>query len=273
MSFSSDLKAEIISGLYKNACCRRSLIHGALSAKGVVDAEQITISVESVSVAEYLSSLIKEFFGRDAIISKPKNGGRRLIVSFKSASAEKFITDFLTCEGRGINAKCAACQSAYIRGIFLVSGRMSDPEKQFCLEFSLGNRARKLLEYFEELGLYLKISERASETLLYTKNSSYIEDFLALAELHSTAFEIINLKISNDFKNNANRLRNFDTVNITKAVDAANSQIAAITVLIERGLLSSLPPELEQTARLRLEHPDMSMTQLANCSVPHVSKS
>lgn len=273
MSFSSDLKTEITGAIYKSACCRRSLLHGALSAKGMLDGEQIIISVESVAVAEYLATLIKEFFGRDAIISTSLKGGRRRTLAFVSASAEKYITDFITQKTPTSTLKCASCQSAYLRGIYLVSGRMSDPSKQFCLEFSLGNRTLKFLNYFESLGLYMKTTDRITEKLLYTKNSSYIEDFLALSELHSATFEIMNLKISNDFKNNANRLRNFDTVNITKAVDAANAQISAINALKDRGLLSSLPPELEQTAKLRLRHPDMSMAQLANCSVPPVSKS
>ena len=83
----------------------------------------------------------------------------------------------------------------------------------------------------------------------------------------------MNIKIANELKNNANRLRNFDTVNITKAVDAANSQITVIRELYDRNLLGSLPSELEATARLRLENPDMSLAQLAIHSVPPVSKS
>ena len=47
----------------------------------------------------------------------------------------------------------------------------------------------------------------------------------------------------------------------------------AILQLEESNLLSSLPDELERTARLRLLYPDLSLTQLAAVSVPPISKS
>ena len=83
----------------------------------------------------------------------------------------------------------------------------------------------------------------------------------------------MNVKIKNDFMNNANRLRNFDTVNISKAVDAASAQYALIKKLYDNGLMSHLPEELHETARMRLENPDMSLSQLARSSVPTISKS
>ena len=169
--------------------------------------------------------------------------------------------------------KCSLCRMAFLRGIYFACGRLSDPSKQFCLEFSLGNRVDTFLEFFDMLGLEFKIANRRSENLLYTKNSTVIEDFLSLAELNNAAFEIMNIKIANELKNNANRLRNFDTVNITKAVDAANSQILVIRELKRKNLLGSLPPELEATARMRLDNPDMSLAQLAIHSVPPVTKS
>ena len=42
--------------------------------------------------------------------------------------------------------------------------------------------------------------------------------------------------------------------------------------LAKRGLLSSLPEELERTARLRLEHKDLSLSQLAPLCVPPITK-
>ena len=169
--------------------------------------------------------------------------------------------------------KCASCTSAYLRGLFFSCGRVSDPKKQFCLEFSLGNRLELFLEEFEELGFEFKTAVRKSERILYTKNSAVIEDFFAAAELNDVAYTVMNIKIANEFMNNANRLRNFDTVNISKAVDAANPQCAVIKKLIENGLFNTLPDDLQETAKMRLNHPDMSMAQLALHSTPQISKS
>ena len=171
------------------------------------------------------------------------------------------------------NEKCPSCTAAFLKGVFFATGRYSDPSKQFCLEFSLGNRISIINNSFLDLGFEFKQATRKSENLIYTKNSCVIEDFFAASDLNDTTYEIMNIKIRNDFLNNANRLRNFDTVNILKAVDAAAPQLSVIKELEALGLLTMLPDELEDTARLRLKNPDLSLTQLARMSVPPLSKS
>ena len=46
-----------------------------------------------------------------------------------------------------------------------------------------------------------------------------------------------------------------------------------IKKLIENGLFNTLPDDLQETAKMRLNHPDMSMAQLALHSTPQISKS
>lgn len=273
MSFSSDLKNEIISTSAKSSCCRRAFLQGVLSARGKVCDGDVMLSLESLPMAEYTASLIKEAYGKDANIGSSPRGGRCKYLSFASPAARQYLDMLFSDVSVLFREKCQSCRSLYLRGIFFACGRISDPVKQFCLEFSLENRAKYFLDYFESLGLSFKLASRKSETLLYTKNSSQIEDFFAFAELHSAAFEIMNSKIANEFKNNANRIRNFDTVNISKAVSTAAFQCSLFEKLLEKGLLNSLPEELEATARLRLANPDMSMAQLAIHSTPPISKS
>ena len=273
MSFSQEVKAEIMTSQYKSSCCRRALLNGILSSKASVVGASVVFNIETAELAVFTSALIKEFFGKDTLIAAPARGGRCKTVTFESKAAKSYITGINTNGNVIPYYKCQYCQMAYLRGIFFSTGRVTDPSKQFCLEFSLGKRANIFLKMFEELGLDFKVSNRSGETLLYTKNSSVIEDFFSLAELNNATFAIMNIKIANDLKNNANRLRNFDTVNISKAVDAANAQTTMIKELYERGLLGSLPDELEQTAKLRLANPDMSLAQLAIHSVPPISKS
>ena len=118
----------------------------------------------------------------------------------------------------------------------------------------------------------MKCSERMEQPVLYLKNSGAIEDFFALAMMNATAFRMMNAKIESDIRNTANRIANCETNNIEKAVAASSRQIAAIEELASRGLLSSLSEELERTARLRLEHQDLSLAQLAAISVPPITK-
>ena len=83
----------------------------------------------------------------------------------------------------------------------------------------------------------------------------------------------MNAKIEGELRNNANRVFNCDTNNIDKAVRASLKHISYISRLDEANLLSSLPEELEATARLRLLYKDYSLAQLAAISVPSISKS
>ena len=273
MSFSYDIKYEIMSAAYKNACCRRALLDGILASKANVTESGVVFNTENNDTAVFANTLIKEIFGNDGEIGAPLKGGRCKTVTFRSKSAAAYINSQNGSGRVTFSERCTLCKMAFLRGVFFSTGRMTDPSKQFCLEFSLGNKIDAFAELFRRLGLEMKISLRGTEKLLYTKNSTVIEDFFSMAELNNATFEVMNIKIANELKNNANRLRNFDTVNITKAVDAANAQITVIRELERRNLLGSLPSELESTARMRLENPDMSLSQLAIHSVPAVTKS
>ena len=273
MSFSYDVKDYIIKAQYKNVCCRRALLQGAFAAKGYSEDENIaSINFEKKDIIDFVSRLVKEFYGKEMITSSLPRGGRGKKNTFFGKAMAKYISS-INDGNIDFNQKCPLCLSSFLKGVFLASGRVSNPEKQFCLEFSLGNRSESFMEYFAELGFDFKINERKSECVLYTKNSSVIEDFFALAELNDIAYTFMNIKIANEFLNNANRLRNFDTVNISKAVDAANSQYQLIKKLHDNELMGLLPDELRDTAKLRFENPDMSLSQLARVSIPPISKS
>ncbi len=273
MSFASELKDHIMKAQYKNACCRRSLLYGILAAKGELsDNFGVSFNVDGSNTALFVKALIKEAYTKEATVAPPPKGGRCKRVSFEGKAAYKFISD-TEAQNMPDTEKCPLCHSAFLRGVFLACGRLSDPDKQFCLEFSAKNKVNCLLDILSSDGLELKAHHRGTEELLYTKNSAVIEDFLALAELQEAAFHFMNVKISNELKNDANRHRNFDTANITKAVNAAGEQFAVIDALAKSKLLDKLPEELAETARMRLANPDMSLAQLAIHSVPPISKS
>lgn len=273
MSFSTKIKDEIMSGQIKKFCCRRSLLHGIISSKAELSNDMILLRVENNEIALYAKTLIKEFFGRDATITCSEKGGRCKFLSFKSQSCVKYITDFLSGCGSPFVENCQFCKASYLKGVFLSAGRITDPQKQYCLELSLGNRTDLFIYIFEELALYMKTRARTTEKLLYTKNSQVIEDFFAIADIQSAAFEIINTKIKKDFTNNANRARNLDTVNISRYVNTGKEQAKAISELEKRGLLKKLPEDLLKTAKLRMEFPDLSLAQLSLKFVPPLTKS
>lgn len=271
MSFCSEQKNEIIDGATLQPCCKRALLQGILSAKGLYDEREILLSVDSRKTAEFIAALIHEIFTKTAEISTSEKGGRRVILKFSSPAAIRYLKSFNT-DGNYFSEGCAACHSAFLRGIFLVSGRVSDPKKQYLLEFLVPHHRERIIAFFEENGLTPRVSQKTNETLIYFRKSTDIEDFFALAGMNDAMYAIMNEKINSELRNNVNRIINCTTSNIGKAVSASHQQIELIEQLIEKGLISQLPDELEATARLRLQHRDMSLAQLAALITPKISK-
>ena len=118
-----------------------------------------------------------------------------------------------------------------------------------------------------------KQTERKGSSILYFKQSETIEELLALMGAPVSAMTVMQAKIEKDWRNDANRKTNCDTANVTKAVDAAQEQLAALRTLEAQGRLDTLPEKLLQTALLRREHPEATLSELAELHEPPTSKS
>lgn len=271
MSFSLQEKNEIINQPIKSACCKMAFLSGILASKAAIDGGIIKINAFSDEAIDFISKLVMDIYGKTTEVSCLKVGGRVKILSFRAPSAIKYVEGFKIQREPFPNG-CKFCINHFLKGVFFASGRVTDPKKQYLLEFSLNNH-EFFAEFFEKLGLPVKLSERGKEKILYMKKSSLLEDFFALAGMNGTAFHVINAKIEKEIRNNVKRVANCETNNIGKLVAASHEQIVAIEKLANRGLLSSLPEELEKTAKLRLEHKDLSLSALSKISVPPISKS
>ena len=270
MSFSSEQKNGIIEQQYKNACCRRALLCGILSSKATVSNGAVILNLETAAFAEFCARLVSEFYGRVPEIRAM--GGRCKTVIFESKAARKYIEAIADGGASLFQEKCPSCRASFFRGFFLAAGRVSDPTVQYHLEFSPISNHSCFADMLSESGIEVKSALRKGKTVLYAKKSGILEDFFALIGINNAAFALMNAQIEGELRNNANRVFNCDTNNIDKSVRASHKQIIAITRLEEANLLSSLPEELEKTARLRLLHKDLSLAQLAAVSVPAISK-
>lgn len=271
MSFSSEQKKDIILQPIKNACCRRAFLEGVMAARAVVVDETITLSVHGAQTAAFLGQMIRDNYSKEPTITTSSSGGRCRIVAFEAKSALAYLSSFYSEELFYIE-KCPVCQSAFLRGVFLAAGRVSDPTKQYSLEFSLKGATDRFCDFFKEIGMTPRVSRKPNEVVIYFKNSAEIEDYFALANMNQTTFAFMNAKIQAEIRNNANRIANCETNNIVKAVSSSMEQVKIIEELASRGLLSQLPEELEKTARLRMEHRDLSLSQLAALITPKVTK-
>ena len=68
-------------------------------------------------------------------------------------------------------------------------------------------------------------------------------------------------------------MMNSDTSNMEKQLDASRRQIEAIRALSLSKGLGTLPPSLQQVARLRLSQPEATLSQLGEMLDPPLGKS
>jgi len=167
------------------------------------------------------------------------------------------------------------CRRSFIRGAFLTGGAVTDPAKSYHLEIVTNhfNVSRQTFSLLLEMGFSPKETSRSGNFIIYFKQSSAIEDILTYIGAPIHAMEIMSAKIEKDVRNTVNRKVNCDTANVTKIVDAAAAQIMAIEKIEMAGALKNLPDKLKQTAELRLKNPDLSIKELADISIPPVTKS
>ncbi len=276
MSVSAEQKKEIIEHIYKSPCCRRAILSGILFAKAVADNKRITLSLSSAEYAEFTSKLISEFYGV-AYINRSSSGGRHIFVSFDSPAVAKYLLEIDKLSDLDMNVifprKCRSCLSSFLRGVFLAGGRLSDPKKQYALEFSLGSRTEIFGQMLSALGMDPLISHKKNGAILYFRKGDEIEEFYGHAGLNSIVFDVIEQKITSLARRESQRYLNCVTNNLGRMAAVSERQIAIISKLEELKLLSSLPEELEETARLKLKYPDLPLSALASQMIPAISKS
>lgn len=177
----------------------------------------------------------------------------------------------------GLNShfKCASCATKALSALFIIYGNVTNPEKQYHLEFSFESEAERdsAKEILEASSFEMKCSTRKNRYLLYIKDSSKIEDFFALIGANKAAFDFINTKIINEVRGDANRQMNCDMANISKSIAAAEQIIELITEMDNKGYIPRLPKDLQETATLRIVNTQASMAELGSMHTPQISKS
>lgn len=167
------------------------------------------------------------------------------------------------------------CRTAFLRGVFLAGGSVTDPDKRYHLELATGHIkvSAETFALLLDMGFSPKDTRRNGGCVLYFKQSDSIADFLTFLGAPVCAMKVMEAKVEKDLRNGVNRRVNCETANLTKVVDAAQEQLAAIRLLEARGMLEQLPGKLRQTALLRRENPEATLTELAELVEPPMTKS
>ena len=276
MSFSADIKQEIVTKLPSAACCRQSMLYGLLECSRGFSTREMALQTELPAVADAYSSLL---FKCCRVPTLREEGGFSIVTV-----ADEWRPRVLKHFGHGQNDltlrlnrgvfDCDTCQNAYLRGVFLACGAVSDPETDYHLELNVPSPAlsRALETLLCELDLPPKTLKRKGNTVLYYKDSGQIEEFLTRIGAGSAALEMMHIKMMKDIRNNVNRANNCEAANLDKTISAAAEQCRFVRVIEKHGGLQTLPEDLRVLAELRRDNPDLSLRELGELLEPPLSR-
>lgn len=276
MSFSSDIKVELCGVELKRECCLRAECYGAWLFSKCFTLRESAFVTETGPVARRMLELAAAGAGVSGEltfgVSRRKKPAYRVSLPEES-SRLAMLEDFghtgqeTSLRVNRANLENECCTAAFLRGAFLTCGTATDPSKEYHLEFAvphknLANDLYTLLCEVEAFPLSPSLVSRKSGYVVYLKESGPIEDLLTYLGAPSAAMHLMQVKMYKEVKNNINRKTNFETANMDKTYSASARQTAAIAAISDTMGLESLPEELQELARLRLENPDMTLREM-----------
>ena len=169
----------------------------------------------------------------------------------------------------------SCCKRAFIRGAFLASGSISDPEKGYHFEIVTQDerKATHLQEIICRFQIDAKIVLRKKSYVVYVKEGAQIVDMLAIMEANVALMNLENIRILKEMRNSVNRKVNCETANINKTVNAAVKQIEDIRLIEQKKGFHNLNEGLAEIAELRLQYPEATLKELGMMLNPQVGKS
>lgn len=240
----------------------------------------ISLVTENEAVAQKYSDIINELFAlrpdinsgksKKYSVTVPKKQDRARIMNFFGHDESDI---FLRINRSNIAQDC--CFSAFLRGVFLSCGTVSSPEKNYHMEFTVSHKklCMDLMQIFEELDFSPKYVCRKSNHIIYFKVSEKIEDFLTTIGAMNSSLELMGIKMHKDMVNHVNRRVNFENANLNRTVEAAITQVEAIEKIEKRMGLDSLPAPLREIAVMRMDNPEVSLSELAQMVSPPLTRS
>lgn len=274
MSFSGDVKKELAHAAPACGNCKRSMLYGMFLFSRVNEEHRALMHTENKAVADCYVDLLSELTGSIVTVfisdfaaqrkrrsySVSVEDGRDIerlyrMFGFSPEREHRINTAFL---------KGDCCVQAFVRGAFMACGSVTDPNKEYHLEYAITPDAltADFMALLSGHGVPIRTARRKGSHLLYLKESEPIEDLLTYMGAVNNSLELMNVKIFKDVRNKVNRVTNCETANIEKTVNAAGAQMENIRLIEQTMGFSELPEDLREIAELRLENPDLSLREL-----------
>lgn len=277
MSFSNDVKNELSRIETNDAAADKAELLGLLRMSGAIIIRGMNVgihfSTENAALARRVLHMLKNNYQvqTEVVITrsrrlKKNNRYQVHVLPAPKVSVAMNELQLLSVESDLKNPLLAshACKRTFLRGAFLGGGSISRPASDYHLEMVTGNEnfAQTIIKVMQSFSLKAKLTDRKNEYIVYLKDGESIISFLSVIGAHNAMMELENVRIVKEMRNNVNRAVNCETANLNKVVKAAVRQVSCIKYIDEHGGLAQLAPNLQEIARLRLAHSDVSLNDL-----------
>lgn len=291
MSFSTDVKNELVRLEPSNECCSRAELAALLWMGGVVyfggqGLLGVKFVTESAAVArKVLRALKKEEINETEVkviraLRLKKNNSYELRAAPSPAVVSFLVRMGIIAEGILLDRpdtppRRTCCRKAWLRGAFLGGGSINRPEVEYHLELVSQNEgfAETLVQALRSFGLHAGLTTRKQDYVVYMKEGNAVTSFLGIVGAHHALMEFENVRIVKGMRNQVNRLVNCETANLAKTVNAAVRQVELIRWIAGTRGIASLPRTLREVAELRLANPEATLQELVDAFDGKLSRS
>ncbi len=286
MSFATDTKKELCMNTSTDVEVLRSEFYAMLLLCRDFTSKKIVFKTENKYTANRFVSLCTMLFSPIIERTQPlTNSAKAYTIRLIDSADCKRIFDFYGHDDREITLRVNRAnipdyesERAFVRGVFLSCGSVTDPDKGYHLELCLSHKSLcidvcKLISEIEDLAVNMKTLNRNGSYIAYIKDSEQITDLLTLMGAQNSAMSVMGAKVLKQIRNTVNRRANSEIANLEKVASASANQIKAIKKLEKSGKLLTLSDELKAVAKLRLEYPELSLRDMGEMLTPPISRS
>lgn len=279
MSFASEIKKEMTQ-IKNEDCCQESELAALIRMNGTVSLSRqsyvLDVQTENAAIARRMYTLIKLIYScpikllvrkkmklkkNNVYIVRIEDGAKEMLAHL--GILQEPFSLVRTISPKYINSEC--CKRAYLRGAFLAGGSVNNPEtSSYHLEIANAYQEHNeaLCELMNTFDLRARLLERRNGYISYIKEAEKITEFLNYTGAHQALLKFEDVRIMRDMRNSVNRLVNCETANLNKTIGAAFRQVENIKYIDKMVGLESLPDKLQEIAKLRVQHQDVSLKEL-----------
>lgn len=271
MSFSSEVKEELskITNLSNKQCVKLEFIGYSTSVNVSIVDNMLRFSTESEYNINRFGKLLNNLNIDDYRIELQ---GKNYVITCKNSN----ILNLVNNSRSNLNdMKSEIEEKAFIRGCFLGSGSINNPENKYHIELIFKEKefAKLILDILNKYQICFKLLNKKNSTSIYSKDGEEISKFLAFIGANSAVLKFEDIRVYRDMRNNVNRIVNCETANLSKTINAAVKQIEAIKLIKEKGKFTELSDNLREIAELRVKYPEISLTELGEMTTVPIGKS